>query len=59
MPQKFVSGQKKDQKSDQYKSSTGKQNVLEALFSDSFIQGMKLHATCKSLQLGKVTNTKT
>ena len=48
MSQKYVSGQKKDQKPDQYKSSTGKQDVLEASFSDSFSQDTKLHATCKS-----------
>lgn len=48
MSQKYVSGQK-EQKSDQYKSSTGKQDVQEASFSDSFIQGTTRRATCKSL----------
>lgn len=40
MSQKCVSGQKKDQKSDQYKSSAEKHGVPEALFLDSFLQGI-------------------
>lgn len=39
MSQKYVSGQKKDQNSDQYKSSTGKHGVPKA-FLDSFSQGI-------------------
>lgn len=40
MSQKYVSGQEKDQKSNQYKYSTAKHGMPEVLFLDSFSQGI-------------------